>query len=187
MTPTKTLSAKRAQALIGTLRTRFQENGPRHEALDWADVEGRLVAQPEKLRSLHEMEHTGGEPDVVGRDPQSDLYLFFDCAPESPEGRRSLCYDQQALDDRKKNKPAGSAAALAQRWGVRLLTETEYRRLQTLGSFDTKTSSWLHTPPDIRDLGGAIFGDRRYETVFIYHNGAGSYYAARGFRCVLAV
>lgn len=183
----KALEAEEREALLETLSVRFDENVARHEGIRWADVLERLESRPERLRSLSEMERTGGEPDVVGLDEETNEVLFVDCAKESPEGRRSLCYDREALEARKKHKPDGSAVELAETMGAELLTEEQYRRLQELGEFDTKTSSWLRTPSDIRELGGAIFGDYRYETVFIYHNGAQSYYAARGFRCALRV
>ncbi len=159
----------------------------RHPGLSWAEVLSRLDASPEKLPSLHEMERTGGEPDVVGRDEGTGEILFFDCSPESPEGRRSLCYDQEALESRKQYKPEGSAVDVAAGMGIDLLTETQYFNLQELGEFDTKTSSWLKTPVEVRELGGAIFGDQRFGRVFVYHNGAQSYYAARGFRGALRV
>lgn len=181
------LGPERRAALLETLRARFEDNVQRHEGLAWADVAARLEAAPGKLWSLSELERTGGEPDVVGRDEATGEVVFVDCSAESPDGRRSLCYDDEALAARKKHKPAGSAVAMAADMGARLLTESEYRSLQRLGPFDTKTSSWLDTPPDIRELGGAIFGDYRYGTVFVYHNGAQSYYAARGFRCSLWV
>ena len=159
----------------------------RHESADWAQVQKRLERSDEKLRSLHEMERTGGEPDVVGQDERTGEYIFYDCAAETPKGRRSLCYDGEALRSRKEHKPSGSALDLAAAMGVELLTEEEYRALQKLGAFDTKTSSWISTPARIRKLGGALFCDRRYDTVFVYHNGAESYYAARGFRGSLRV
>ena len=171
--------------LLNTLKIRFETNMSRHKGLEWAKVQARLDA-PE-LRSLEEMERTGGEPDVVGFDKKTGEFIFFDCSAESPAGRRSLCYDREALDSRKANKPAGCASELTAKIGIQLLTETEYRQLQTLGEFDTKTSSWIQTPFGIRDLGGALFCDRRYGTVFVYHNGAESYYAARGFRGKLRV
>ncbi len=175
------------QELLKTLQGRFEKNKGRHSGVAWAAVLARLEASPGKLRSLVEMEQTGGEPDVVGVDAGSGEYLFFDCSPESPKGRRSLCFDRAALDARKENKPANSAMDLAAAMGVELLTEEQYRYLQTLGEFDTKTSSWIQTPARIRKLGGALFCDRRYDTVFVYHNGAESYYAVRGFRGVLRV
>jgi hypothetical protein len=159
----------------------------RHQGLEWAEVQARLEAFPEKLGSLYEMERTGGQPDVVGQDKQTGEYIFYDCSAESPEGRRSLCYDGEALEARKANKPQGSAVEVAAAMGIELLTEEQYRALQKLGSFDTRTSSWLKTPPDVRQRGGAIFGDYRYGRVFVYHNGADSYYAARGFRGGLRV
>ena len=187
MSKEKNLTATHQAELINTLKARFEENMPRHTDLSWANVQSRLEAHPEKLWSLNEMERTGGEPDVVGRDKETDEVIFYDCAPESPEGRRALCYDQAALEARKKNKPAGSAAGLAEEMGVALLTEAEYRALQNLGEFDLKTSSWVLTPTKVRDLGGALFCDRRFDTVFVYHNGADSYYSARGFRAALRV
>lgn len=173
--------------LLKTLQTRFEKNRARHSDLAWAKVLARLEASPDKLRSLSEMEQSGGEPDVVGHDEKTGEYLFFDCSAESPKGRRSVCYDRAALDARKEHKPANSALDLAASIGVELLTEEQYRYLQTLGEFDTKTSSWIQTPARIRKLGGALFCDRRYDTVFLYHNGAESYYAVRGFRGVLRV
>lgn len=173
--------------LIVTLRTRFDEFTERHEGLKWASVESALDANPTSLKVLSEMEATGGEPDVIGRDGKAGKFIFCDCAAESPKERRSLCYDDTALKARKANKPAGSAVQMADKMGVQLLTEEEYRTLQRLGEFDLKTSSWLRTPPGIRDLGGAIFGDRRFDQVFVYHNGAESYYAGRGFRAILRV
>ena len=184
---TKKLTAGQREELLETLKARFEANEARHEGIPWKKVQARLDATPAKLWSLHEMERTGGEPDVVGQDRKTGEYLVYDCSPESPAGRRSLCYDREALEARKKHKPEGSAVEMATAMGTALLTEEEYRSLQSLGDFDTKTSSWLQTPPDIRALGGAIFGDFRYGTVFIYHNGAESYYAARGFRCSLRV
>lgn len=181
------MEASRRDELIETLQARFEGNMHRHDGLDWTEVQARLEANPDLLRSLGELERTGGEPDVVGRDETTGEYLFYDCSAESPAGRRSLCYDREALEARKKHKPEGSAVDMATDMGAAILTEEEYRRLQSLGEFDTKTSSWLQTPPDIRSLGGAIFGDYRYGTVFVYHNGAQSYYAARGFRCSLRV
>ena len=181
------LSAEQRKKLLSMLKARFEKNMQRHEGLAWDAVQARLEAHPEKLWSLHEMERTGGEPDVVGRDRKSGEYIFFDCAEESPKGRRSLCYDREGLNSRKEFKPANSAVDMAHEMGVELLTEQQYRELQSLGEFDRKTSSWLQTPERIRELGGAIFGDRRYDTVFVYHNGAQSYYAARGFRGSLRV
>jgi hypothetical protein len=189
MTPNsmRTLGPGRRDGLLGILEARFEENSHRHRGLAWAGVRTRLEASPDSLWSLGEMERTGGAPDVIGQHEGTGEFLFVDCSPESPAGRRSLCYDGAALEARKKNKPAGSAVDLATAMGAALLTEAEYRSLQELGAFDTKTSSWLETPPDIRSLGGAIFGDHRFGTVWIYHNGAESYYAARGFRCALRV
>lgn len=187
MATDKQLSPQQAQALLKTLKTRFDKNLRRHLDFDWADVQARLESAPDKLWSLHQMEESGGEPDVVGRDDDSGEYLFFDCAAESPKGRRSLCYDRPAWESRKTARPEDNAQDVAADMGVALLTEADYFYLQTLGDFDTKTSSWLATPPEVRKLGGAIFGDQRYGRVFIYHNGAESYYAARGFRGVLRV
>ncbi len=181
------MTPKQRDDLLRLLKNRFEQHPHRHPGLRWADLEARLQAQPDKLASLLEMENTGGEPDVVGHDPQTGAFIFFDCAPESPKGRRSLCYDQAARLARKQNRPAGSALEMAAAMGIELLTEEQYQALQQLGRFDTKTSSWLKTPEAIRKLGGAIFGDRRYDRVFIYHNGADSYYAARGFRGCLRV
>jgi hypothetical protein len=183
----KELSVTQREELIGILKTRFEKNMHRHESIAWAKVLAKLEASPEKLWSLDEMEVTGGEPDVVSYDQKTDEYLFYDCALESPKGRRSLCYDREALDARKEHKPANSVADSAAEMGVELLDEAQYRELQQLGKFDNKTSSWLKTPADIRKLGGAIFGDYRYGKIFIYHNGAESYYAARGFRAALRV
>ncbi len=168
--------------LLNVLKTRFEENMHRHAEIDWNAVEKRLLADDEKLRSLGEMERTGGEPDVVGTDAATGEFIIVDCSEESPKGRRSLCYDREALDSRKEHKPVHSAAGLAAEMGIELLTEEDYWQLQQLGNFDTKTSSWLKTPGEIRRLGGAIFGDYRFGRVFTYHNGAESYYAARGFR-----
>ena len=179
-------SARRAELLL-ILKTRFEKNMPRHQGLDWANVQAKIEANPEKLWSLNEMEETGGEPDVVGQDSKTGEYLFYDCAAESPKGRRSVCYDHEALESRKEYKPGHSAVGMAADMGITLLTEEEYRTLQSLGHFDSKTSSWLATPPEIRKLGGAIFGDYRFGRVFVYHNGAESYYAARGFRGLLKV
>ena len=168
--------------LIKTLEERFARNMYRHTGIDWCSVHTRLVIRPEKLQILNEMERTGGEPDVAGHDDETGEYIFCDCSPESPSGRRSLCYDREALDSRKKNKPRRSAIEMASSMGIEILTEQQYRELQGLGDFDRKTSSWIKTPARIRDLGGALFCDRRYNHVFVYHNGAESYYAARGFR-----
>jgi hypothetical protein len=181
------MKAKQRQELLGALQARFEKNMNRHQGLEWANVQARLEANPEKLWSLNAMEKTGGEPDVVGRDNKTGEYIFVDCSTQSPPGRRSICYDRAALESRKEARPKDSAIELAAAMGVELLTEEEYRALQQLGEFDTKTSSWLKTPAAIRKLGGAIFADRRYEHVFVYHNGAESYYAARAFRGVLRV
>lgn len=183
----KTLSPPHREALLATLQVRFAKNMPRHAGLAWAKVQARLEANPGKLWSLAEMERTGGEPDVVGHDKKTGEFIFIDCAPQSPVGRQSLCYDREALDGRKKFPPKGCITELAAALGVELLTEEQYHALQKLGEFDTKSSSWLHTPADIRRLGGAIFGDRRYGRVFISHNGADSYYGGRGFRGALRV
>ena len=183
----KELSPAQRTELLTTLKTRFEKNKNLHKGIEWANVQAKLESSPKKLWVLDDMEQTGGEPDVVGYDKKTDEYIFFDCSAESPKGRRSLCYDRKALDARKENKPKDSVLDMAAAMGIELLTEEQYRSLQQLGEFDTKTSSWIVTPPDIRQLGGAIFGDRRYNTVFIYHNGADSYYAARGFRGALRV
>ncbi len=182
-----TLSAKQREELLTALKARFEKNMTRHQGTQWAKVQARLEANPGALWSLSEMERTGGEPDVVGHDSKTGEYIFYDCSAESPNGRRSLCYDREALDARKENKPKSSALDVASAMGVELLTEEQYREFQKLGSFDTKTSSWVKTPASIRKLGGAIFCDRRYDTVFTYHNGAESYYAARGFRASMRV
>ncbi len=187
MSKAKGLKAKQRAELLTTLKARFEKNTRRHQGLEWAKVQARLDARPEKLWSLSEMERTGGEPDVVGHDEQTGEYVFCDCSAESPKDRRSLCYDGEALESRKEFKPKDSALDMAEAMGIEVLTEEQYRELQTLGDFDTKTSSWLKTPPAIRKLGGAIFADRRYNHVFVYHNGAESYYAARGFRGTLRV
>ena len=181
------MDAKQREALLGTLKARFEKNMGRHQDVDWSKVQARLESSPEKLRSLGEMESTGGEPDVVLQDKDSGEFIFVDCSAESPSGRRSLCFDRESLDSRKENKPTGCAMELAAAMGVEILTEQQYRALQELGTFDTKTSSWVQTPPAIRKLGGALFCDRRYDCVFLYHNGAQSYYAARGFRGALKV
>ncbi len=181
------LSASQARELISILKDRFEKNKNRHKGLDWAQVQARLEKNPGKLWSLNEMEITGGEPDLVGQDKKTGDYIFFDCSAESPKGRRSICYDHEALESRKEHKPQDNALNMAAEMGITLLTEAEYRELQTLGAFDTKTSSWIVTPDEIRKLGGALFADRRYNTVFTYHNGAESYYAARGFRGSLRV
>ena len=183
----KSLSPDQREALLGTLKARFEKNMNRHKGLEWAKVQAKLEANPEKLWSLNEMENTGGDPDVVGHDKKAGEFAFYDCSAESPSGRRSVCYDREGLESRKEHKPANSAMDLAAAMGVELLTEDEYRELQKLGTFDAKTSSWLKTPPDIRKLGGAIFGDWRYGRVFVYHNGAQSYYGARAFRAALRV
>jgi len=187
MSSKKNLSPEQREELLSTLKTRFEKNRSRHQDLEWAKVQAKLEANVEKLWSLNEMERTGGEPDVAGHDKQTGEYLFYDCSAESPKGRRSLCYDRKALEARKEFKPENSAADMADAMGVELLTEEQYRQLQQLGKFDLKTSSWIKTPDDIRKLGGAVFCDRRYDTVFLYHNGADSYYAARGFRSLLRV
>ena len=181
----KELSSEQRKELLGTVKARFEKNMSRHKGLEWANIQARLEANPEKLWSLHEMERTGGEPDVVGHDTKTGECVFYDCSAESPKGRRSVCYDREALEARKEHKPKNSAMDMAAAMGIEILTETQYRELQTLGEFDTKTSSWVKTPPDIRARGGAIFCDRRYDHVFTYHNGADSYYAARAFRGVL--
>ena len=175
------------QELLGTLQARFQKNMHRHRDMAWPDIQTRLDGSPAALRSLREMESTGGEPDVIGHDSESGAYIFCDCSPESPAGRRSFCYDGEALASRKENKPENSAVDMAAAMGVQLMTEEQYRALQQLGEFDTKTSSWIDTPLELRKLGGALFCDRRYGRVFVYHNGAQSYYAARGFRGTLRV
>jgi hypothetical protein len=185
--PNVTLSKKQSEEILKTLKARFEKNMNRHQGLEWAKVQAKLDAKTEKLWSLNEMERSGGEPDVVGHDNKTGEYIFYDCSAESPKGRRSLCYDREALDSRKENKPKNSAMEVAAAIGVELLTEEQYRELQKLGSFDTKTSSWVKTPSAIRELGGALFCDRRFDTVFVYHNGAESYYAARGFRGWLRV
>lgn len=183
----KTLSPEQHEELLRTLQARFEKYANRHEGLDWSEVQAKLEASLDKLWSLHQMEITEGEPDVVGRDEETGEYLFMDCSAESPKGRRSICYDHEALEARKANKPADSAMNMAAAMGIEMLTEEQYRELQKLGKFDAKTSSWLTTPSEIRQLGGAIFGDYRYGKVFIYHNGADSYYGARGFRGLLRV
>jgi hypothetical protein len=181
------LTTKQQDELLKTLKARFEKNVKRHKGIDWAEVQARLESSAEKLWSLNEMERTGGEPDVVGQDKKTGGYIFFDCSAESPKDRRSFCYDGEALKSRKEHKPKNSAMDMAAAIGIELLTEEQYRGLQELGEFDLKTSSWLKTPTAIRKLGGAIFADRRYDTVFVYHNGAESYYAARGFRGSLVV
>src|SRR5215472_15968762 len=182
-----TLSKKQREELLKTLQARFEKNLNRHKGLEWSQVQAKLEANSENLWSLSEMERTGGEPDVVGHDKKTGEFIFYDCSEESPKGRRSLCYDREALDSRKENKPKSSAMDMAAAIGVELLTEEQYRELQKLGNFDTKTSSWVQTSSDIRKLGGALFCDRRFNTVFLYHNGAETYYAARGFRGALRV
>jgi hypothetical protein len=181
------LSASQRQELLKVLKVRFDKNMNRHKGVEWAKVQARLEAKSEKLWSLNEMENTGGEPDIVGHDKKTGEYVFYDCSPESPKDRRSLCYDRQALESRKEHKPANDAMDMASSMGIELLTEEQYRELQKLGNFDLKTSSWVLTPARIRKLGGGLFCDRRYDTVFLYHNGAESYYAARGFRGSLRV
>ncbi len=183
----KVLPPKQREELLKTLKARFEKNMNRHAGLDWTKVKARLEAQPEKLWTLHEMETTGGEPDLVGHDKRTGEFIFFDCSAESPKGRTSVCYDREGLESRKEHKPKTSAMDMAAEMGIEMLTEEQYRELQTLGEFDTKTSSWVKAPADIRKLGGALFGDRRYGHVFIYHNGAQSYYSGRGFRGSLRV
>lgn len=184
---TNTLTREQCEALLEALHVRFEKHMHRHKDLEWSQIEAKLKANTDKLWSLNEMERTGGEPDVVGHDRKTDAYVFYDCSVESPKGRRSVCYDGEALESRKDHKPAANAIDMAASMGIELLTEEQYRELQELGNFDTKTSSWLKTPSNIRALGGALFCDRRYDTVFVYHNGAESYYAARGFRGSLRV
>jgi hypothetical protein len=184
---TKELSLKEREELLTTLKVRFEKNMDRHKGLEWDHVHAKLEANAERLWSLNEMERTGGEPDVVGQDPNTGEYIFYDCSAESPKGRRSVCYDREALESRKKHKPENSVMDMAAAMDIELLTEEQYRELQKLGNFDLKTSSWVQTPENIRKLGGALFCDRRYDTVFVYHNGADSYYAARGFRGSLRV
>jgi hypothetical protein len=183
----KQLSPQQREELLRALKARFEKNMNRHKGLEWAKVQARLEANIEKLWSLHEMERTGGEPDVVGHDRKTGEYIFYDSSAESPKGRRSLCYDREALESRKEHKPENNAMDMAAAMGIELLAEEQYRELQKVGDFDTKTSSWVKTPSDIRKLGGALFCDRRYGSVFVYHNGAESYYAARGFRGLLRV
>ncbi|MBN1455920.1 MAG: DUF4256 domain-containing protein [Methanomicrobia archaeon] len=183
----KELSPEHREELLRALKARFEENMNRHECLAWAEVEAKLAAHPENLWSLNEMERTGGEPDIVGHDIKTGEYLFYDCSAESPQGRRNVCYDREALESRKAHKPANNAIDMAAAMGIELLTEEQYRELQNFGKFDTKTSSWVKTPADIRTLGGALFGDRRYGHVFVYHNSAESYYSTRGFRGSLRV
>ena len=181
------LSEEQGEELVRTLKARFEKNKNRHKGLEWAGVQAKLESNPEKLRLLYEMETTGGEPDVVGHDKKTGEYVFYDCSAQSPKGRRSVCYDREALETRKEHKPKDSATGMAAAMGIELLTEEQYRELQKLGEFDTTTSSWVKTPSAIRKLGGALFCDRRYDTVFVYHNGAESYYGARGFRGSLRV
>lgn len=183
----KALSPSQREELFHVLRTRFEKNMDRHKGISWAKVQAKLEASQDRLWSLNEMENTGGEPDVVDYDKKENAYIFYDCSAESPAGRRSCCYDHAAREARKEHKPKSSAVAMATEMGAALLTEAQYRELQTKGRFDTRTSSWIQTPPAIRKLGGAVFCDRRYDTVFLYHNGADSYYAARGFRCSLTI
>ncbi|MEO5890315.1 MAG: DUF4256 domain-containing protein [Ferruginibacter sp.] len=183
----KELSSKQCEELINTLKDRFEKNMKRHKGIEWNKVQLKLEANKEKLWSLNEMELTGGEPDIVGHDKKTGEYIFYDCSAESPKGRRSICYDHTALESRKENKPANSAIGMATEMGVEILTEEQYRELQELGDFDAKTSSWIMTPSNIRKLGGAIFADYRYQTIFVYHNGAESYYAARAFRGSLRI
>ena len=183
----KELSAKQREELLNTLKARFEKNMSRHKGIEWAKLHAKLQANTEKLWSLNAMEETGGEPDVVGNDKKTGEYIFYDCSAESPKDRRSVCYDDEALEKRKEHKPKDSAINMAADMGIEILSEEEYRELQKLGKFDTKTSSWIKTPSEIRKLGGAVFCDRRYDTVFLYHNGADSYYAARGFRGSLKV
>jgi hypothetical protein len=187
MSNKKSLSPKQGKELLSVLKDRFERNMNRHQSLEWAKVQTKLEASPAKLWSLAEMESSGGEPDIVGYDKKRGEYIFYDCSAESPKGRRSLCYDHEALESRKEHKPKNSALGMAAAMGVELLTEEEYRHLQQLGTFDAKTSSWVKTPTDIRQLGGALFMDDRYGHAFLYHNGAESYYAARGFRTLLRV
>jgi hypothetical protein len=181
------LTKAQHDTLLSGLKERFEKNMKRHEGIDWEKVQAKLEGNPEKLWSLHEMERTGGEPDVVDYLEETDEYLFFDCSPETPKDRRNVCYDREALESRKEHKPENSAMGMAEDMGIELLTEEQYRKLQELGNFDLKTSSWLKTPPAIRKLGGALFADRRYDHVFVYHNGAPSYYGVRGFRGSLRV
>ncbi len=183
----KKLSPEESKGLLKELKVRFEKNLKRHKGIDWAKVQAKLESSPAKLWSLNEMEITGGEPDVIGFDKKAGEFIFCDCSAETPKGRRSVCYDRKALDSRKEHKPKNSAMDMAEEIGINILTEEEYRELQKLGEFDLKTSSWINTPAKIRDLGGALFCDRRFDTVFVYHNGAESYYAARGFRGLLKV
>ena len=183
----KKLSPELREELLRALKTRFEKNVNRHKGFEWAQVQAKLEANAEKMWSLHEMERTGGEPDVVGQDRKTGEYIFYDCSAESPKGRRSFCYDREALESRKEDKPKDNAMGMAAAMGIEILTEEQYRELQKFANFDTKTSSWVKTPSNIRKLGGALFCDRRFDTVFVYHNGAESYYAARGFRGLLRV
>ena len=183
----KDMKANQREELLRALKARFEKNMNRHKGLEWAKVQAKLEANTEKLWSLNEMERTGGEPDVVGHDKKTGEYIFYDCSAESPKGRRSVCYDREALESRKEHKPKNNAIDMAAAMGIELLTEEQYRELQKLGNFDTKTSSWLNTPSDIRKLGGALFADRRYGNVFVYHNSAPSYYGVRAFRGLLRV
>lgn len=187
MSSKKKLSPKEQEELLSALKARFEKNMKRHKSLEWTDVQARLEEKSDKLWSLREMEASGGEPDVVGFDKKTGEYVFYDCSAESPKERRGICYDRAALDSRKEHKPKNDALTMAREMGIEILTEEEYRNLQKLGEFDTKTSSWVKTPSDIRELGGAVFCDRRYDTVFLYHNGAESYYAGRAFRGSLKV
>jgi len=187
MQANKELSPEQRERLLSTLKTRFERNMQRHQGLEWANVQAKLEANPEKLWSLNEMERTGGEPDVVGHDPQTGEYIFFDCSAQSPKGRRSTCFDRQGQEARKEHRPEHNAVDMAADMGIELLTEDQYRALQKLGEFDTKTSSWVQTPAEIRELGGALFCDRRYNHVFVYHNGAQSYYGSRAFRGSLRI
>jgi hypothetical protein len=181
------MKSRQPEELLKVLKTRFEKNKSRHEGIEWAEVQAKLEANPRKLRSLDEMEATGGEPDVIGQDREAGYYTFCDCSAESPAGRRSVCYDREGLESRKEHRPENSAIDMAAAMGIDILTEEQYRALQKLGDFDTKTSSWVETPSDVRRLGGALFCDRRYGSVFVYHNGAQSYYASRGFRGSLRV
>lgn len=183
----KSMKAKEREELLRALKARFEKNMNRHKGLEWTKIQAKLEANTEKLWSLNEMERTGGEPDVTGHDQRTGEYIFYDCSAESPKGRRSVCYDREGLDARKEHKPENNAIDMAAAMGIELLTEEQYRQLQRLGNFDTKTSSWVKTPSDIRELGGALFGDRRYGNVFVYHNGASSYFGGRGFRGSLRV
>jgi hypothetical protein len=187
MQSAKAIDAEQREDLLCVLKARFESNMNRHKGLEWANVQAKLEANPEKLWSLNEMERTGGEPDVVGHDDKTGEYIFYDCSAESPKGRRSVCYDREGLESRKEHKPEDTAMDMAAAMGIEILTEEQYRELQNLGNFDTKTSSWVKTPAEIRKLGGALFCDRRYNHVFVYHNGAESYYGVRGFRGVLRV